>query len=322
MPRYILFLFVLVALPLPVYAQEPVPPGACHSGAYAMSDGSNLVIQPSDPPNLRYRFLSGVTGKLFPVSDDRYESGEGWSVREPVTVRVTFGDCDEGVIRLRQEQAPDLKGSKVLLPTTPISLKSGNVTLYGELVMPVQREPRAIVVLQYGGGRDSAVIHNFVQHLLPLKDIAVFVFDKRGTGRSTGGFSIHIGVLSDDLVAAVRAVRAQPDLKGIPLGLMGESQGGWVAPLAATKTPVDFFVVSYGLAISMLEEDRQEVAQGLRALGYGADVLAKGDEIHRATARVMLSRFREGLAELERLKSAYRDEPWFADLEGDRKSVV
>lgn len=160
-------------------------------------------------------------------------------------------------------------------------------------VGPARRKPRAVVVLQYGGGQESAVTDNFVQHLLPLKDIAVFVFDKRGTGRSTGSFSAHIGMLSDDLVAAIRSVRARASVKDIPLGVMGESQGGWVAPLAATKAPVDFVVVSYGLAVSMLEEDREEVAQALRTKGYGADVLARGDEIHRATARVMLSRFSE-----------------------------
>lgn len=134
-------------------------------------------------------------------------------------------------------------------------------------------------------------------------------------------------MLADDVVAAVRAVRAQALPKDIALGLMGESQGGWVVPLAATKlaaadAPVDFVVVSYGMAVSMLEEDRMEVAQSLRDRGYGADVLVKGEALHNAAARVMMSRFSEGLDELERLKSAYRDEPWFAHIGGDFTSVL
>src|SRR5690606_15983823 len=171
--------------------------------------------------------------------------------------------------------------------------------LHGELVMPADGvAPRAVVVLQYGGGRDSAVYNNWVQYLLAVHSIAAFVYDKPGTGRSEGEFNAHVGMLSDDLVAAVRAVRARPGLDGVPLGLMGESQGGWVAPLAATKIPVDFIVVSYGLAVSMLEEDRMEVAQGLRSRGWGRDVLAKGEALHDAVARVMVSRFGEGLDEL------------------------
>jgi pimeloyl-ACP methyl ester carboxylesterase len=312
---YILVLAFL-ALPLSLHAQEPPPPGACHGGAYAMGDGSSLVITPSDAPNLRYRSLDGASGRLYPVSGNGYESGEGWAVREPVTLRVEFGACGEGRIRVQREGASAVEGRRVPLPVTPVSFASGGDTLYGELVMPVGR-PRAVVVLQYGSGRESAVANNFVQHLLPLRDIAVFVFDKRGTGRSAGGFSADASELADDMAAAARAVRERQELRGLPLGLMGESQGGWVAPLAATRGPADFVVVSYGLAVSMLEEDRQEVAQSLRARGYGPDVLARGEALHRATARVIVSRFREGMDEVERLKAAYRDEPWFAELEGD-----
>ncbi|HEY6643249.1 alpha/beta hydrolase [Povalibacter sp.] len=290
--------------------------GSCYSGAYELSDGSKLVIQPSDDDNLRYRFPDGVSGKLFPVADG-YESGDGWSGREPVTLRVSFGPCGAGAIRFQRQTGPLLTGRKLALPTTAISFQSDNATLYGELVLPLQRPPRAVVVLQYGSGPDSAVTDNFLQYLLPLKDIAVFVFDKRGTGRSTGEFSAHIGRLAEDFAAAVRAVRGHAAVKDVPLGAMGESQGGWVVPLAATLVPVDFVVVSYGLAVSMAEEDRLEVAQALRAKGHGADVLAKGEEIHLATTRVMVSRFSAGLDELKRLKAAYRNSPWFADLGGD-----
>lgn len=315
---------VLLSLLLPFFAtaDDQQSPGSCHSGAYGLSDGSQMVIQPSVDPDLRYRRLDGSTGRLYPVGGNSYESGDGWAVRKPVTLNVTFGACDEGIIHFQPAGKPALEGRKIALPTIPITFSSEGQTLYGELVMPAGGKPRAIVVLQYGGGRDSAVANNFVQHLLPLRDIAVFVFDKRGTGRSTGKFNAHIAMLADDLVAAVQAVRARPELEDVPLGLMGESQGGWVAPLAATRTPVDFVVVSYGLAVSMLEEDRQEVIQSLREQGYGAEVLAKGEEIHRAAARVMVSRFSEGLDELERLKSAYRDEPWFPKLRGDFTSPL
>lgn len=327
MTRTIFSLLAFATLTQPVAANEAAPPGACHAGAYRMSDGSYRVITPSDAPNLRYRALSGESGKLYPTGDRRYESGRGWSVLEPVALDVLFRSCDDGAIQFRREGGATLDGHKVSLPVTPIRFESEDVTLYGELVVPAGRAPRALMVLQYGGGRDSAVTYNFLQYLLPLKEIAVFVFDKRGTGRSTGSYSIHIGMLARDLTAAVRAVRGQDGLKGVPLGLMGESQGGWVVPLAATmlaagEEPVDFVVVSYGLAVSMLEEDRSEVAQSLRAGGYGTNVLASGEELHRAAARVMLSRFDAGLDELERLKSAYRDEPWFDDVGGDFTSVL
>ena len=321
MTRYVLSLSLWAALA----SSQPVPAspsGSCHVGAYSLSNNSHVVIQPSDADTLRYRFLDGTTGRLYPVAEHSYESGEGWAVRKPVVWQVEFGTCDQGSVRFIRKGAAVLEGSKVALPTTPIRFDSGQVHLYGELVMPIQAKPRAIVVLQYGSGRDSAVANNYVQYLLPLKDIGVFVFDKRGTGRSTGEYSIDITVLANDMVAAVEAVRSRSEVRGAALGLMGESQGGWVAPLAAHSAPVDFVVVSYGLAVSMLEEDRQEVARSLSSQGYGADVLAMGEQVHEAAARVMLSRFAEGLDELEKLKAAYADEPWFSELGGDFTALL
>ncbi|ATQ41732.1 alpha/beta hydrolase family protein [Caulobacter mirabilis] len=296
-----------------VAAPESPPPGLCHVGAYALADGRKLVVQPSNAPNLRWRMLDGTTGKVFPSGDaGSYAGGDGWSAKAPVTTTVDFGSCGSPTIQFN-----NTPGDRIALPTTPITFASGPLSLQGELVMPSSGKPRAVVVLQYGSDKESAVWHNYVQYLLPLKDIAVFVFDKRGTGRSTGEYTIHFGDLADDMAAAIGAVRARPELKGVPLGLMGESQGGWVAPLAATKAKVDFVVVGYGLAVSLVEEDRSEVEQGLRAKGYGADVLAKGRAMHDAATRVAVSRFNEGADELARLKAASEGEPWRKGLGGD-----
>lgn len=296
-------------------AQPEPPPGACHFGAYRQSDGAALIIDSSDEPNLRYRRLDGVSGKLFHVGEGQYEGGVGWAVREPVAVRARFGGCGEGRLTIQQGAGPQIEARLIALPTVPITVASGAERLYGELVLPADRKPKAAVVLQYGSGRESAVYNNYLQHLLPLKGVAVFVFDKRGTGRSTGGYSADFPALADDMAAAVDAVRARPELAGVPLGLMGESQGGWVAPLAAQRRAVDFVVVSFGLAVSPIEEDRSEVAQSVRAFGPAA--LSGAQALHDATTRVVISGFREGLPELERLKALYAGEPWIGGIGGD-----
>src|SRR4029453_3622456 len=89
---------------------------------------------------------------------------------------------------------------------------------------------------------------------------------------------------------------------------MGESQGGWIAPLAAVRAPADFVVVSYGLAISPLDEDREEVLGELRAKHYDESVMAKGRELTSITGRIMLSRFTDGLADLRKFKDAHEAE--------------
>lgn len=306
--------FLLFLCPLAAIAAPEDPPGMCHAGAYALSDGSKLVISPSDSPNLRYRFTDGRAGKLFPTGEHTYESGDGWSAREPVMLWAEFGPCGEGRLRFDDGARP-LTGRRIDLPTTALPFTHDDATLYGEIVMPTNGAPAAVVVLQYGSGKDSAVTYNYLQYLLPLYGIAVYVFDKRGTGRSTGDFTMEIPAMAADVAAAVEAVRAR--VGELPIGVMGESQGGWVVPLAATRVPVDFVVVSYGLAITMLEEDRQEVAQELKARGYGPEILARADEVQAAAARVIQSRFTEGMDELRRLKEKYGKEEWFRHLGGD-----
>ncbi|HKE96545.1 MAG TPA: hypothetical protein VKB34_19710, partial [Povalibacter sp.] len=90
-----------------------------------------------------------------------------------------------------------------------------------------------------------------------------------------------------------------------------------VAPLAASRAPVDFVIVSFGLAIGPLDEDREEVFQELRSKGCGEPVLSEARELTLITRRVLLSRFTTGLEDLRRFKAAHAQEPWLKEVEGD-----
>jgi len=65
----------------------------------------------------------------------------------------------------------------------------------------------------------------------------------------------HQTTISDCKRGAIRF----DDVEGRRVGYQGGSQGGWVAPLAARIEPVDFVVVSFGLAVSPLDEDGEAI---------------------------------------------------------------
>jgi dienelactone hydrolase len=305
--------------PLSAFGEAPL----CHIGAYQLDGGSHVIISSAIGDKLRYRLTDGRSGELYPDGQSRFVSGAGWSEREPVTVRVQFGECAQGRIRLSMD-GKNLRGTRVTHRVIPLEFTSRDGTpLYGELHLPQRNRPQAIVVSQFGSGPYSAVHVNYVQHLLPLHDIGAVVFDKRGTGRSKGKLTIEFDVLADDVVAAVEQIRDMPQTAGVPIGVMGESQGGWVVPLVATKAPVDFVIVSFGMAISPLEENRQEVMNDLRGEGFDDPaVLARAQEVVDVTNRIMISRFNEGLDELQALQERYGKEPWFEALGGDWTSVM
>jgi pimeloyl-ACP methyl ester carboxylesterase len=150
---------------------------------------------------------------------------------------------------------------------------------------------------------------------LPAYGIGVFAYDKRGTGASEGEYTQDFDILAGDAVRARKeAARLAGD--GIEVGYLGGSQGGWVAPLAASMDGAAFVIAAYGLAIRPELEDEEEVVQTLRERGYSEEGVAKAREVTAATRTVVFSNFKRGFKELSAARKRYRDEPWFDDLEG------
>jgi pimeloyl-ACP methyl ester carboxylesterase len=296
-------------------AATEAPPHACYTGAYNLTSGEYIVITPSDEGALRYRVPDGRSGRIYPDDDRHFHGGPGWASREPRVSEAVFDGCEGERLQFRLKDGPSGVAKRVPVKKTATTFTSIGNTLYGELYSP--EEPQALVVLVFGSGQDSAVTYNYVQHLLPSYGIAVFVYDKRGTGKSNGRFTVDFSELADDALAAVAHARTLLNAPGVPVGLMGESQGGWIAPLAAVRAPADFVVVSYGLAISPLDEDRYEVMNELRAKNYDDVVVAKGRELTDITSRIMLSRFTDGLEDLRKFKAAHASEKWLGEVEGD-----
>ncbi len=318
---FLLGTVALVAATVPLAASaEPAstPPNACYSGAYRLG-GDYVVIAPSDEGALRYRVTDGRSGRLYPDdpadSNRHFHGGPGWASREPRIAEAVFDGCLGQRVEFRLKDGPSGIAQRIPVTKTATTFASIGNTLYGELFAP--EKPQALVVLVYGSGQGSAVTFNYVQHLLPYYGIAAFAYDKRGTGKSTGRFTVDFSELADDALAAMAHARKLLNAPDVPVGLMGESQGGWIAPLAAVRAPADFVIVSYGLAISPLEEDRYEVMNELRAKHYDDSVVAQGRELTDITGRIMLSRFTDGLDDLRKFKAAQGDAKWLNEVEGD-----
>jgi hypothetical protein len=147
--------------------------------------------------------------------------------------------------------------------------------------------------------------------------VATFIYDKHGTGESSGSFHMNFHRLAGDMVAAAGEARRLAAGRFGRLGLYGISQGGWVAPLAAVQLKPDFMVINTAGVFSPLEEDSGEVFNGLREKGHGDDVIAKAREVVAATHALRASDYRSGHEQLAEVKRKYGAEPWFKDIDGD-----
>jgi uncharacterized protein len=142
-----------------------------------------------------------------------------------------------------------------------VEFVSQGARLSGSLVLPRQGQIHAAVVFIHGSGKQTRNVT--WARRFASEGIAALVYDKRGAGKSGGKYEgeqsvseKNISLLADDAVAALGVLASHPSLKGVPLGLTGISQAGWIAPLAATRSRLATFLVLWsGPVCKVSEED-------------------------------------------------------------------
>lgn len=137
-----------------------------------------------------------------------------------------------------------------------VGFESRGAELSGTLKVPTAEGSHPALVWVHGSGREHRdTTAPFFTDLVDAR-FAVFTFDKRGVGKSQGRCCpLDFDLLADDVIAAVDALRSRDDIDDDRIGLLGLSQGGWIIPVAATKSgAVSFAVVLSGPAVSVGEE--------------------------------------------------------------------
>ena len=130
----------------------------------------------------------------------------------------------------------------------------------GTLTYPSSGGPFPAIVLVAGTGphtRDGGMsLHKTLAVLadhLTRQGFAVLRYDKRGVGL-TGG-AVHPGSTTDDYaadaLAAVRVLQRQPNVDARRVGIVGHSEGGIIAAMAAAEAPDDvaFIVMLAGTGL-------------------------------------------------------------------------
>jgi dienelactone hydrolase len=132
-----------------------------------------------------------------------------------------------------------------------------NLRLSGMLFLPEGKGPfpTAIVIHGSGTSRRNSVWYLSVARHLQQHGIAVLLPDKRGSEKSEGKWlGASFEELATDTLSAIEFVKHQKMFESSTIGLLGMSQGGWIAPVAATESEDVSFVVSMSGAAVTPEE--------------------------------------------------------------------
>jgi pimeloyl-ACP methyl ester carboxylesterase len=165
----------------------------------------------------------------------------------------------------------DSAGKEITEPTytvEKIKVKSDDLLINGWLYLPLKGEPYPLVVLTNGGGDGSRAIKSLSDFLAPILahcGIAAFVHDKRGTGESEGDYAktTYEDYIRDAGACAIHLAK-DPRIDTSLVGVMGGSEGGRVAVVAACRYPQIKFVISQaGTVVSPIEDRLNAQLNGL-----------------------------------------------------------
>src|SRR5258707_3989807 len=199
-----------------------------------------------------------------------------------------------------------------------INFNSGPVGPSGSVPLPRSRAPFAAVVLLPGSGPQTRDWLLPIASRLAEAGAAALVFDKRGTGRSTGAWiSASLEDLTGDALQAVRALASQPEVNGKPVGVFAISQSGWYAPLVALREPgVRFLAGVTGGGATPREVEWFGYERALRQRGISGADLAKARQVLRSYFDYLATG--AGLPDLSRALKEGKRSPWAEALRLDR----
>ena len=126
------------------------------------------------------------------------------------------------------------------------------IELAGTLTVPKGEGPHPAVILITGSGtqnRDEEILGHkpflVIADHLTRNGIAVLRYDDRGAGRSKGSpLNATSADFASDAEAAFRFLKSEKMIDSSFIGLAGHSEGGFIAPMAASANPEIAFIIS------------------------------------------------------------------------------
>jgi len=266
-------------------------------------------------------FLDWKTGRmgfLWPLGKDSFFTGPSKGIHYPAEGTFSF-ERDRGghvtalTMRLRGET--HFRGiRKSAGISRPLDVHNGGALISGTLWLPNGPAPHPAVMLLAGSNYQTRVAQNaflwWVRSIFLKAGFAVYAYDKRGAGFSTG--DRDDGFVVSDAVAGFRALTAQADVNRSCVGILGESQGGMAAPkVAATVPGVAFIANTSGATVNANLQEIQRTAREMRADGFSEQDVRDATELQ--TLKFAYAMTGQGWSSYAADINRFKNRAWFPD---------
>lgn len=265
-------------------------------GAYEFP-GKRIVVlsEWGDFPQMFYSDVrSGRYASMFAESESSYYAGAGNlnpAVRE-TSMRFEKDKSGQVARMVWQQQGKKEVGRRFDFRSEEVTFKNGDVTLSGTLVLPEGKGPFPAVVLTQMSSPAPRGAYALQAYYFAAHGMAALMYDKRGVGKSGGEFNkATMEQLADDAIAGIELLGQRGDIKAGAIGTWGHSQGGWLAPLAATRSQkVAFVIAQAASAVPPAEQEVYRIEHTLRAHGFSEAEVQAGAAYQEKLMRWVTSR--------------------------------
>ena len=299
---------------------------ARYVGAYRFRNGDHIVIDrfPDTHDTLWVTDVnSGQARTIIPRSETQFTGGPALYVVSPTRQTLTFRDAGVHVVDLDHEGRPSYRkpgafAARVPIRQEEVTFKNGDVTLAGTLLLPAasrsSKVKRPALVFVHGSGAQWREMYWGLGYLYAARGFAVLAYDKRGVGKSTGNWrEASFQDLADDAVAGAKFLQARNEIAPNQIGFWGQSQGGWIAPLAASRFPDAAFAVALsGGGLSPADTELFDTEYELTKAGYTAKEVSDAVTWQKLKDEIIASpSSNDKWEEYTKARAIAKDQKWF-----------
>ncbi len=175
---------------------------------------------------------------------------------------------------------------------------TANIKLAGTLTIPNGEGKFPVVVMVTGSGpqdRDETIFNHkpflVIADYLTRNGIAVLRFDDRGIAKSKGNFAGATSAdFTTDAISAVEYLKTRSEINGNKIGIIGHSEGGMIAPMAAVNSDdVAFIVLLAGPGLTGKDLLVLQTELILKAEGTDPEKLAKSVKQNKEAYEIVVS---------------------------------
>ena len=200
-----------------------------------------------------------------------------------------------------------------------VRFRSGDAVLSGTLLRPSDGGRHPGVVLLHGSGPGPRAPLRPIASRFAADGYAALMFDKRGSGESTGSWvDASLDDLASDALAAAAFLKTQAGVDAAHVGTWGISQGGWVMARAIARDgdAFAFAVVVSGGGLKPIDVERSDYRAALDRAGVRDT--AQRDPMVLVEKYLDYLRTGADRSGLERAIADARSNPWFPAVDVSR----